>query len=225
MIVEIKDLKFFRKIIKMFSSNHYITFRIDSTNLQLKTSDIHTYFFNLEPSFFATDMNIEFTVNAKYMHKFVEIMNDNTLQIEDNFLVNKFTFNHAVAQITLPFISTINEDYHKLDVVKTKILVKNAKILGSLRGIVTYTIQNDGLVLTSTADEVLSEIFIYNVDVIEDRNLNFCCSNSWTSVFDTLSDDIESVLMCFDDNILMVQFLFREFGESYFEIQVPQNIL
>lgn len=208
---------------KLLSSKDYITFNITDNQLQIQTNKIHLYFISMDQSFFLANEYVKFTVNAAYMHKFVDIMIDNTLHIEENLLINTRQFDSSTAKITLPFISLITNDHFEATNIHTKIILKNLKALNHLKGIVTYTLKDNGMILTSVVDEVMEEVYIYDVDIIINGNLNFLCSNSWVDALEVLDDQIESILLCFGDRTLMVQFLFKEYENSYFEIQVPEN--
>lgn len=219
---EIKDLKFFKALIQSLSNRNHITIKLEQTTLKMYTTDSPVVFASIESKFFKTAYETEFTLSPAILIRYLSLINAGTVFDINEALVIRNRHGEALSEVTIPFVKSTEPSEFDLTDTHTKFMIKNYKALSTISGIVNYRIENNMLRIGRYTEEIRDELVIFDIEIISHLNLNFTCSNGWTGVLVCLEDYIEKVMFLFGENMLFVQFLLKEYGDSFIEIVVPR---
>ncbi|KAM0686733.1 hypothetical protein COBT_002036 [Conglomerata obtusa] len=221
----INDILFFKTLINSLSLLKHLTFKITQTNFYILSVDINRYFISLPEKFYKIERDFEFTVITAQLLEGLNLISTRSSFTLSNSLKIEFCLSSGRAKVEISFISFIDHEYEDISDVSTKFIIKRTNFNIPFTGIVNYSYKKDNLILRRDANEISEEVQVFEVNFIENRNLNFTCSNTWTNVYNLLGEEIEDVLFNFCDNFMSVQFLFKKYDESFFEIQVPRSLI
>lgn len=222
---ELKDPKFFKSLIQSLQTNKTITFKITSTSFILYTTENPFFFLNIESTFFTSEAELIFTLNPSILYRYISLITTSTVFLVKNELTIKNKIGDSIAEVYIPLLTTIDFDYKELQDITNKFFIKNYRALSSITGIVNYRIEDGNLKIRRDSEEMKDEVVIYDVEVISKTNLNFTCCNKWTNVFENLDGYIEKVRFMFGNSMLFVQFLLKNYENSFVEIAVPKTLV
>lgn len=221
----INDIDLFSNILKSLSFTTTISFKITDESFCIFSHDLAQYFVSLPNTFYTITNAIHFTVHTSQIVQHIDLFQNNlVIELNGSFHA-KHILNDTVLSMEIPFITFVDIIYQELSAVTTKFLIKKNKMQIPFTGIVNYRNDADTLIVKREAEEANEEIIMHNIDFIECKNLNFTCSNTWFQILNVLQNEYEDVLFSFCEHVLSVQFIFKKFENSFFEIHIPRSLI
>ncbi|KAM0677377.1 hypothetical protein BDAP_002060 [Binucleata daphniae] len=224
-ILTIYDTSLFCSIVKSLTNTTTISFKITQDVFCIFSHSTAQYYISIPNTYYKITESKQFSVHTASLINFVDLLQKQvTINLTHSFFVEQ-EINKTQICIDIPFISYVDFVQQELSDIETKFLIKNSKMKIPFTGIVTYKNHNNNLIVKREGEEANEEIVIYDIDYIENKKLDFTCSNAWLQILILLENEYEDVLFSFCEYFLSVQFIFTKHNNSFFEIQVPRALI
>lgn len=216
------DHKFLRDVVRVFLSKREVTVEVRQEYISMCSHGQSRIYSVIEDSLFATDAeDLVFTVRTQHLVEGLEVLEG------DFVLGERLKLAKEGSTVTIPLVTTVDDEYEEVSGVTTKFVVgaAAADALDRLRGLVTYEIEDGSLFIRKRAGDVIEEVELLKIDFIVMGELKFQCNNDWTETLGGIKEHIENIMVAFSENFLCVQFLFRKYSRSYLELQIPRSLV
>lgn len=127
--------------------------------------------------------------------------------------------NDLYSYVDIPFISPIKSYYTNINTFSTKVIIDKICFKNFIKGNLTFHSENNKLIVEKYSVD-MNEKLIIDADFLESGYLDFYCSSSWVEYIFDFYDLINTVMLCFSNDILSIKFILKEYSNVYLEIQV-----
>lgn len=223
MIVKIKEVTFFKAIIRSMSQVEYITFKIANQKLIMSSALIDIYYTEIDSTLleFSDYEEKDFTVNANLLKKVLKSFKTQLMLRMNDTLELCFESSKKSYDIAIPFIKTIKNELNEMKEIDT-IFVAPPSDLNFLQNfkIATYEFR-DKLMVKEDIDGGIEEME-FSIDILKSNRMPFKCNNSWLGGTKTLRSYVENAVFMINLFMCQVTFNFKNQKDSKFTIQVPK---
>lgn len=216
---EIHDVKFFTEIIKIFKNKPIITIEIGPEEFKIQCTDRYNFILFLDNKLFTSYGASEFSIDPAKLYKYIKIIKPMKFLLGENGLKILLSKNDVLVEITIPLMLKKPVEYFT-QCENVSFLFKDVTMLKNINGVVVFEKTNNKLVISTTKDGI-KDMIETDVEWINENQLYFSCDDKWVEIVNSITG-IENLMFEFSAYILCIKFLFKDFSETYLEIQIPK---
>lgn len=225
MKIVVEDCKFLVELLKTIKDKRIATFEISKDGINISVLHLEAYHIHIQPSLYhmEDDLPATFSINPTSLLTYLaDFMNSPFTIVIDECLSLIYDGPGRNKRVDIPLskLSIFEYSYHESS---TKLLVNGFGLLSIFTTIVTYEKEGPMLVISTVVNGAKQKLS-FGVDWVEGNDLFFRCNNSWVSCVKEITSEIDTVMLEFTPNVMIVKVLFKSYADSYFEVQIPKSL-
>lgn len=232
-LLRLKNKAYFFRLLKGFSHTKLLTFEIDIDTMKISSLEPPYIYLSLETDLYEISSQVDFTIRTEELLKNIDLIDSSLIILDSSFKLVSFPgcdVNSSpslqsminmpdLSFVEIPFTSPIKSYYVSFFQFPTRVMIGKEILKNLIRGKVTYQHDQKRLILSKSSAE-LEETLVIEAEFIETGCLYFCCSNDWVDPALGFYDIINTLILCFSDNVLSIKFLLKEHSSAYLEMQI-----
>ncbi|ELQ75003.1 hypothetical protein THOM_2045 [Trachipleistophora hominis] len=223
MIIKVRDIPFFKSIIRSMNNIEYITFRTAHNKLIISSALINIYHAEIDSTLleFTEYQAMDFSVNANLLKKILKFFKTQLIIKMNSSLELCYESAKKNYDISVPFIKTIKSELNEMGEVETLFVVQPID-LNFLQNFKKTTYECADKLVVKQNVEGGAEEMVFEVDILRAGGVSFTCDNLWLGPTKSIRSFVENVVYTFDHSMLQVTFVFRRQKDCKFIVQIPK---
>lgn len=227
MIIQIKDVFFFKTLIKSMADNQYISFKTTDNKLIINSFSLNIYHIEIGNDIISIENYGEttFTVNSVLLLNSLEFFkSDLKLELTDILKLYSNTQKREIV-LKIPLMNSLDTHLNIIENINMFFTISPANII-HFSNFKTTNLQltNDKLHISQNIMDGMEEAFV-EVEILEFSVENFNCDNKWYSQTKNIQKFVNQNIFIVNDSVCQISMNFHRYPDSLLIIQVPKLLL
>ncbi|KAM0679799.1 hypothetical protein GINT2_001970 [Glugoides intestinalis] len=232
-LLRLKNKSYFVSLLKGFVHTNLLTFEINIDTMKISSLEPPYIYLSLETDLYEITSQVEFSIRTEELIRNIEILDSSLIILDSSFKLVyfpgcncnssaslQFILNMLdLSFVEIPFTSPIKSYYDSSFQFPTRVIIGKEILKNLIRGKITYQHDQKKLIISKSSVEV-EETLEVEAEFIETGYLYFCCLNDWIDAALVFYDVINTLILCFSDNVLSIKFLLKDHSSAYLEMQI-----
>lgn len=222
MQIKIKNPSMFKKIVKSLPKDRQICFTINQTSIKISSISVFYFYIIFDDVEIANfSKTIDFSISPEPLSKYLDYFSELTIIIEDMIRIHKQNM-----YVEIPFFESSRLSYVPQNFCCRLILRHSRfKILYLMKGKCRFIFENNELVVKKNCSDGYEELVIGGgFEVVRAGIVNITVDLYGFLCLKGLGERIESVVLSFNDDFVVVNPTFKNYDKLYYEVQVPRFV-
>lgn len=223
MIIKVRDIPFFKSVIRSMTNIEYLTFRTTNNKLIISSALINIYYVEIDSTLleFSDYQVTDFSVNANLLKKILKFFKTQLIIRMNGSLELCYESTKKNYDISVPFIKTIKNELNEMSDVETLFVVQPVD-LNFLQNFKKTTYNCTDKLVVKQNIEGGAEEMEFDVDILKASGVPFTCDNLWLGPTKSIRSFVENTVFMFNHSMLQVTFVFKKQKNCKFIVQIPK---